>query len=267
MTPTTTGYAPVNGLEMYYEIYGEGKPLLLLHGALSNINTDFGAMLPLLARNRQVIAVELQAHGRTADIDRPLRVEQLAEDCAALLRHLGVAKADVLGYSIGAAMTLQLGVHHPDLVDRLVLLSIATKIDGMHPGLLDGIELLQPEHLHGSPFHAEYLRLAPRPKDFPILVERVKDMDRNLPEVPDEVVRELAAPALIVIGDSDIIRPEHAVEVFRLLGGGVVGDAVGLPRCQLAVLPGTTHVTLVHRADWLAGMVDAFLQAPVPAGA
>jgi len=174
---------------------------------------------------------------------------------------------DVLGYSMGAAAALRLGVDHPDLVDRLVLLSIATKISGMHPGLLDGIALLQPEHLHGSPFHTDYLRLAPRPEDFPILVERVKDMDQNLPEVPDEAVAALASPTLVMIGDSDIIRPEHAVEVFRLLGGGVAGDNVGLPRCQLAVLPGTTHVTLVHRAEWVAGMAESFLTTEVPATA
>ncbi|RZU74521.1 pimeloyl-ACP methyl ester carboxylesterase [Micromonospora kangleipakensis] len=263
----TTGYAPVNGLRMYHEIHGEGRPLLLLHGAFSDITTDFGDLLPLLARGRRVIAVEFQGHGRTADIDRPLTIEQLAADCAELLRHLDVGPVDVFGFSVGAGVALQLGLRHPDLVDRLVLASITYDSAGFHPGLLDGIEQLQPEHLHGSPYHAGYLRLAPRPEDFPTLVAKVKEMDRNLPDVPADEVRGLAAPVLIVVGDSDIVRPEHAVELFRLLGGGVAGDAVGLPRSRLAMLPGTSHVGMMQRADWIAAMVDDFLGVAAPASA
>jgi pimeloyl-ACP methyl ester carboxylesterase len=261
-TQVESGYAPVNGLDMYDEIHGSigtSRPLVLLHGALSAIGTSFGAVLPLLAKSRQVIAVELQAHGHTADIDRPLSIEQFADDTVALVHHLGIEQVDIFGYSIGAAVALQIATQHPEVVRKLVLASISYHKEGMHPGLLAGIELLQPEHLFGSPFHDEYVKTAPDPEQWSTLVAKVKHLDRNLTEWPAETIRSIETPILMVLGDSDIVRPEHAVEMFRLLGGGVAGDLTGLPRCQLAMLPGTTHVGLPNRADWLASMADAFL--------
>ncbi len=254
-------YAQVNGLNMYYEIHGTGRPLVLLHGNLSTINVDFGRMIPALAKTRQVIAVEQQAHGHTADIDRPLTIQNWADDTAALLRHLGVGDADVFGYSSGSAVALQMAIDHPELVRKLVLASASYALDGLHPEVLGGIEQIQPEHLAGTPFEEAYARVAPRPEDWPVLIEKVKQMDSELPDWPAETIKNLGKPVLLVIGDSDIVRPEHAVEMFRLLGGGVVGDISGLPSSRLAVLPGTTHVTLVHRADWLASMVEEFLEA------
>jgi pimeloyl-ACP methyl ester carboxylesterase len=269
-TATETGYAPVNGLRMYYEIHGagrEGVPLVLLHGAFSAIGTSFGELLPGLAATRRVIGVELQAHGRTADVDRPLRIEFLAEDTAALLRHLEIEQADVFGYSTGGAVALQLVLRHPALVRKLVLASVATTRDGVHPGLFEGLGEMKPEMMHGSPWHEEYVRLAPDPAHFPVLFAKKAEMDRETRDVPAEAVRAIAAPTLLIIGDSDIIRPEHSVELFRLLGGGVMGDLAGLPAARLAVLPGTTHATLVDRADWLVSMVTDFLDAPAPAPA
>ncbi len=262
---TTQGYAPVNGLEMYYEIHGAGgTPLVLIHGAFSGVGTSFGRLLPALAKNRQVIAVELQGHGRTADIDRPLTIPHLADDVAALLRHLGVTGADILGYSLGAGVALELALQHPELVRKLVLTSLSYSRDGFHPGLMEGMSMLEPAHLEGSPFHREYLDTAPNPQDFPTLVAKVKRFNEEIPAWSAEALRSIQAPVLTVIGDSDIVRPEHAVEMFRLFGGGVAGDNVGLPDSRLAVLPGTTHVTVVHRADWLATMVEEFLDTPVP---
>jgi pimeloyl-ACP methyl ester carboxylesterase len=257
------GYAPVNGLQMYYEVHGSGgdRPLVLLHGNLSTIGVDFGGIIPSLARTRQVIGVEQQAHGHTADIDRPLSVRTWADDTAALLGHLGIGQADLFGYSSGSAVAFQLAVDHPELVGRLVLASFSYRLDGVHPGLLDNIEGLQPEHLAGTPFERDYARVAPNPGDWPKLIEKIKEMDADLPQWSAADVRDLAAPTMVVIGDSDIIRPEHAVEIFRLLGGGVAGDVAGLPRSRLAVLPGTTHITLVQRADWLSSMVGEFLDA------
>jgi pimeloyl-ACP methyl ester carboxylesterase len=252
------GYAKVNGLEMYYEIHGEGDPIVLLHGSFSAIGTSFGQVLPRLEKDRKVIAVEFQGHGRTADIDRPLSVENLADDVAGLLGHLGLEKADAFGYSLGAGVALQLALRHPGLVRKLVLASVTYDNSGFHPGMTEGIDHLQPEHLMGSPFHDEYVALSPRP-DFAGLVAKVKAMNHALPELSPEAVRSITAPVLLMIGDSDIIRPEHSVEFFRLLGGGVAGDQAGLPQSQLAVLPGTTHVTLVHRADWLSSMINEFL--------
>lgn len=253
-------YAQVNGLNMYYEFHGTGRPLVLLHGNLSTIEIDFGQMIPNLAKTRQVIAVEQQAHGHTADIDRPLTIKNWAEDTAALLTHLGITDADVFGYSSGSQVALQLAVDHPELVRKLVLGSVAYRLDGAHPGVLDGIKDLQPEHLAGTPFAEAYARVAPRPEDWPVLIEKIKDMDSDLPEWSAETIKNLGKPMLLMYGDSDIVRPEHAVEMFRLLGGGVVGDLAGLPDSRLAILPGTTHVTLVHRADWLVTMVEEFLE-------
>jgi pimeloyl-ACP methyl ester carboxylesterase len=263
-TEAQTGYAPVNGLEMYYEVHGTGRPLVLLHGNLSAINVDFGRILPSFAKSRQVVAVEQQAHGHTADIDRPLSIRLWAEDTVALLRHLGIEQADLFGYSSGSAVAMQIAIEHPELVGKLVIASASYRLDGLHPGLLDGIQQLQPEHLAGTPFQEEYARIAPNPDDWPTLISKIKQMDADLPEWSPEDIQAIKAPTLLIIGDSDIVRPEHAVEMFRLLGGGVVGDIAGLPRSRLAVLPGTTHITLVHRGDWLSSMVGEFLDAPAP---
>jgi pimeloyl-ACP methyl ester carboxylesterase len=183
----------------------------------------------------------------------------MADDTAALLAHLGIEQADFFGYSIGAAVALQAAIRHPRLVRKLVLASVTYNSGGLHPGLLEGMENLQPEMMVGTPFYEEYARLAPRPQDWPILVERVKELDRQPQDWPAEVMRGVQAPALLVVGDSDIIRPEHAVELFRLFGGGVAGDMAGLPASELAILPGTTHITLVQRAAWLAPMILEFL--------
>ncbi|MFD0362457.1 alpha/beta fold hydrolase [Nocardia sp. GCM10030253] len=261
-------YADVNGLHMYYEVHGtptEQPPLVLLHGALSGIGTDFGELIPELSKTRQVIAVEQQAHGRTTDIDRPLRTPQMAEDTVALLQQLGVRRADVLGYSMGAGVALEITLKHPELVRKQILAAGGLDAGAMHPGLLEGLADLQPEMLHGSPFHNDYLKNAPRPEDFPKLVARVKDHDQSgMPAFAAEAVRQIKAPTLTVIGDSDIVRPEHAVELFRLFGGGIMGDTpAGLPNAQLAILPGTTHITLVHRPDLLLPIIPAFLEAAV----
>jgi pimeloyl-ACP methyl ester carboxylesterase len=252
-------YAPVNGLSMYYEVHGKGRPLVLLHGALSAIRTSFGPMVDAFARRRQVIAIEQQAHGRTADINRPLTIEQMAEDTAALLHQIGVAQADLFGYSMGSGIALEVAIRYPDLVRKLVFAANAYKVEGLHPGVLDGVQMLQPELLAGSPFEQDYLELAPNPGDWPRLLEKVKALDANLQDTPEGAIRSLRAPVLIIIGDSDIVRPEHAVEMFRLLGGGVAGDNVGLPASQLAVLPGTTHISLASRGEWLVPMIEQFL--------
>ncbi|MFD6391756.1 alpha/beta fold hydrolase [Nocardia sp. NPDC060259] len=261
-------YAEVNGLRMYYERHGvatDQPPLVLLHGALSGIGTDFGELIPELSKTREVIAIEQQAHGRTADIDRPLRTPQMADDTVALLGQLGIRQADILGYSMGAGVALDITLRHPDLVRKQILLSGGLGAEAMHPGLMEGMDELKPEHLHGSPFHTDYLKNAPRPEDFPQLVARVLDHDLNgMPSVSPEAARTIKAPTLTVIGDSDIVRPEHSVEMFRLFGGGIMGDTpAGLPNSQLAILPGTSHITAPHRPELLLPMIPAFLDAPV----
>jgi pimeloyl-ACP methyl ester carboxylesterase len=257
-------YVSVNGLEMYYEIHGEGQPLVLLHGAFSAIGTSFGKILPELVKSRQVIGFELQGHGRTADIDRSLTIEALADDVAAAIRKLGFERADIFGYSMGASVALNVAVRHPDVVRKLILASVTYTLEGIHPGLMEGLGEMKPEMMYGSPWHEEYTRIAPYPEKFSSLFAKKTEMDRQLKELSAETIEAIKAPTLLVIGDSDLVRPEHAVEMFRLLGGGVFGDTpAGLPNSQLAVLPGTSHVTLVDRADWLTSMVNQFLDLPM----
>lgn len=254
-----SGLVTTNGPRMYYEIHGEGLPLVLLHGALSATGSSFGKYIPGLARTHQVIALEMQAHGHTADVDRPLRIRTMADDTVAALRELGVEEADFFGYSMGAGIALQIALRHPKLVRKLVVASLTFNKSGFHPGLLEGLAQLRPEHLAGSPWQQEYAGVAPNRDNWPQLVEKVKDMNFNLPEWSDEEIRSIAAPTLIAIGDSDVV-PEHAVQMFRLLGGGVSGDTpAGLPRSRLAVLPGTSHTMMVDRAEMLLPMLSAFL--------
>jgi pimeloyl-ACP methyl ester carboxylesterase len=259
-----TGYAPVNGLQMYYEIHGSGEPLLLLHGAFGAIDL-WGPILTTLAEHHQVIAVEFQGHGHTADIiDRPLGYEQLADDVAALMGHLGIAQADVVGYSMGGTTGLQLAIRHPERVRKLVTVSPNYRSDGYYPELLAGLLQMTPGIFVGTPEEAAYLRSAPHPEDFPVLVEKQKILPQAF-AFPDEDVEGITAPTLIVLGDSDVVRPEHGVALFRLLGGGVPGDLVGLPPSQLAILSGTTHRSIVgDRADQLLAVIEPFLDAPMP---
>jgi len=264
-TPVESGYAPVNGLKMYYEIHGSGQPLVLLHGNLSTIGTSFGKVLPRLASTRRIIAVEQQGHGRTDDIDRPFSIEQWADDTTVLLHHLGIEQADFFGYSSGGAVALEIALRSPALVRKLVWAGgTSYRLDGLYPELQAAGEDMKPEDLDGSPFQQEYASIAPHPENWHQLVAKIADLDRTIGDRSRETIASVKAPALLIIGDSDIVRPEHVVEMFRLLGGGVVGDLVGLPRSRLAVLPGTTHVTLVDRAEWLASMITEFLDAPMP---
>jgi pimeloyl-ACP methyl ester carboxylesterase len=263
-TAPQTGYADVNGLDMYYEIHGSnGVPAVLLHGAYMAT----GAMQPLLsdlARSRQVIAVDLQGHGRTADVDRPLQYEQMADDVAALMEHLGISQADIVGYSMGGGVGLQLVIRHSERVRKLVAMSAGYRLDGMYPEVIAGIAEITPEVFYGTPWYEEnYAAVAPRPEDFPVLVEKLKRLDAEEFDWSQEI-KGIAAPTLLVFGDADVLRPEHMVELFGLLGGGVPGDLTGLPKARLAVLPGTTHVTVMNRIDWLLPMITEFLDEPMP---
>ena len=259
-TLTESGYVPVNGLEMYYEIHGSGRPLVLLHGNLSTIGTSFGKVLPQLAETRRIIAVEQQGHGHTADIDRPFSIGQWARDTTALLHHLGIEQADFFGYSSGGAVALEIALDSPALVRKLIWAGgTSYRRDGIYPELLQGSEAMKLEDLDGSPFQLAYTNIAPRPQDWHRLVTKIADLDRATDGWSREAIQSVKAPALLIIGDSDIVRPEHVVEMFRLLGGGVIGDLVGLPRSRLAILPGTTHVMIADRAGWLTSMITEFL--------
>ena len=261
-TRPETGYAEIGDLRMYYEIHGAGEPLLLLHGAYMTADM-FGPLLSGLAEDRQVIVPELRGHGRTADVEGPITYEVMADDSAGLLRHLGLESADVVGYSMGAGTATQHAIRHPGTVRRLVIASASYTYDGMQPELIEMVPSITPEMFAGSPMEQEYRRIAPDPDDFPGLVAKLKELD-STPFDWTEGVRGIEAPTLIIVGDADVVRLEHAVELFRILGGGHMGDMAGLAESRLAVLPGTTHFIppgsgMLDRADWMLPMIRTFL--------
>jgi pimeloyl-ACP methyl ester carboxylesterase len=264
MPPSQTGYASVNGLEMYYEIYGTGEPLIVLHGAYMSI-PSMGEIIPRLAETRQVIAVEVQGHGRTADVDRPFSYEQMADDVAALMGEIGIEQADIFGYSMGGSTALQVAIRHPEVVRKLVVMSATYNTAGWHPGLMEMIATITPEVFAGSPIETDYMRLAPNPEHFATLVEKLVALDGEVQDWSPESIHGIAAPTLIIVGDSDGVTLEHAVDLFRLRGGGVNGDLAGLPNAQLAVIPGATHTGILAHVDLLTPMIVRFLDAAVPA--
>jgi pimeloyl-ACP methyl ester carboxylesterase len=257
-TRLQSGYAPVNGLKMYYEIHGTAKggdpPLVLLHGGGSTIDTSFGQVLPSFAKARQVIAFEQQGHGRTADIvDRPYRFEQSADDAAALLRHLRIERADFFGYSNGGNVALQVAIRHPALVRKLVVASAMFRRDGLPPEFWESMRHATLENMPAE-LREAYLRVAPHPEQLSTFHDKCVKRMLEFRDWPPEAIRSIRGPTLILVGDRDVVRPEHAVEMFRLL-----------PNAQLAVLPGTDHMTFVRRADWQVSMIEAFLDPPMPA--
>ncbi len=269
-TPTSTGYAPANGLNMYYEIHGEATdapPILLLHGAYMSTG-QFGPLLPGLAATRQVIVPDLQAHGRTADIDRPITYEHMADDCAALLTHLGIEQADIVGFSMGASTAIQVAIRHPDVTRTMVPISGGYRYDGMQPELTAMLPTLSYEAFAGSPFETIYQEIAPNPDGFPTLVEKLVKLD-STDFAWDADIPKITAPVLIVMGDSDASTVEHAVSLYRLLGGGAMGDMAGISKVRLAIFPGTTHfvpfgIGMLDRHEWLLPLLSSFHAAPDP---
>ena len=257
-------YADVNGLRLYYEVHGSGKPVVLLHGGLGGIGM-YTQLLPPLSETYQVIAVELEGHGRTALRERPLSFEQMADDIAALVQQLGVARADLVGYSLGGGVALQTASRHPERVRKLALVSAAYKSDGWYPEIRAGMKAMNAEvarAMVGSPMQQAYAGVAPRPDDWPVLVSRTGQLVGQEYDWTD-AVRALKAPTLLVFGDADAIRPAHAVAFFELLGGGQKDagwDGSGMPTARLAILPATTHYNSFY-SPMLAPIITSFLDA------
>jgi pimeloyl-ACP methyl ester carboxylesterase len=253
-------YAAVNGINPYYEIHGTGQPLIMLHGGFGTFEM-FSALAPTLAQNHQVIGVDLYGHGRTALTDRPLRFESMADDIAGLIEHLGLEKADLLGYSLGGIVALQAAIRHPERVNKLVLISTPFKRTGWYPDIQTGMASIAPEFFVGTPIYDAYMRVAPRPEDFPRLVANMKEA-MSLDYDWTEQVSVLKPPTLIIAGDADSFPPSHAVEFFTLLGGGLRDagwNGEHLIPSQLAILPGATHYNVVFRADLLLPVLAPFL--------
>ena len=254
-------YAEVNGLELYHEIHGEGEPLILLHGGVG-ASEMFGANLPELAESRQVIAVHLQAHGHTADVDRPMTFEAMADDIAALISHLGFEQADVMGWSLGGSVALQTAIRHPERVRKLVLVSIPFKRDGWYPEVLAGMNQTSPEtaDMTQSPLYDLYPNT-----DWRALLTKLPELLRQDYDWSKDV-EALKTRTMLVYADADGVRTEHVMEFYGLLGGGKRDaglDGSGRPESWLAIVPGATHYD-VGSSPALAPTVTPFLEEPEP---
>lgn len=257
----TTGYAPVNGLKMYYEIHGSGEPVVLLHGAFMAITGDWNDWISELSKTRKVIAVEMQGHGRTADIKRDLSYENLADDVAGLLDFLKIPSADIIGYSLGGGVAMQCAIRHPEKVRKVVSISAPFRRDGWVKEANDMWPNLTWEVFKGTPAEAEYKKLSPRPDEFPNFFNHLKAMALRPYDFGADKLKATKAPMFFIHGDADGVRLEHISEMFSVKGGGIFGDMQPRSESRLAILPNTTHVTLMNRMTTIVPMVNDFLDA------
>jgi pimeloyl-ACP methyl ester carboxylesterase len=257
----TAGYAPVNGLGMYFEIHGKGDPVVLLHGSFMTITNNWTEMIAQLSKGRQVIAVEMQGHGRTADIDREFTYENLAGDIAALLDYLNIKQADLLGYSMGGGVALQVAIRYPEKVRKVVSMSASFRHDGLVKEAVEAFPQTQPAMFKGSPIETEYKKLSPTPDSFDAFVTRVIRIAINPFDFGAEQLKATKAPMLFIHGDADGVRLDHISDMFRLKGGEIHGDLRPRSESRLAILPNTTHVTLMDKLDVVVPMINDFLSA------
>ncbi|HWI90130.1 MAG TPA: alpha/beta hydrolase [Flavisolibacter sp.] len=251
-----SGYSEVNGLNMYYEIYGEGKPLVLIHGGGSTIQSNFEKVIPLFAQGRKVIAVELQAHGRTKDRNTDLTFEQDADDVATLLKNLDIARADFFGFSNGGTTTLQIAIRHPEIVDKIVLGSALAKRNGVPEWFWEFMKQAKLENMPEQ-LKMAYKQVAPDSNGLQIMHDRDVKRMVNFKDISDEQIKSIKVPALIIIGDKDVITPEHAIELHRQINNS-----------ELAIIPGghgeyigeiTTIKPDFKESELVVPMIEKFL--------
>lgn len=279
-TPASTAksdFVAVEGARIHYQVHGDlasGKtPLLVLHGAFMSADAMKPLIDPFLAA-RPVIAIDARGHGRSGGGDGKLSYDRMADDAAAVLAKLGVKQADVLGYSMGGSTAVALAVKHPGKVGKQVILSATSRLDGWYPEVLAGIAKLTPEIFAGSPMESEYKRLSPEPNGFPKLVENIKAIDATPFVFPDEAIRAIPGKTMVIIGDADGVTLDHAIQLFKLRGGGDVAAATqgfltAAPKARLAILPATSHIGIMTEAPAITAMATAFLDdkvPPMPAG-
>lgn len=258
----TTGYAPVNGLKIYYEIRGQGEPVVMLHGAFMAISGDWYEWISEIAKTRKVIAIEMQGHGRTGDIKRDMTYENLSDDVAGLLDHLKIDRADIIGYSLGGGVAMQTAIRHPNKVRKVVSISAVLRRDGWVKEGVDAIAGLTAEVFKGSPMETEFKRLSPTPNEFPTFVKNIAAMASKPYDFGADKLKATKAPFFFIHGDADGVRFDHIAEMYRLKGGGDIhGDMRPRVESRLAIIPDATHVTLMSRMSILVPMINDFLDA------
>jgi pimeloyl-ACP methyl ester carboxylesterase len=263
--PATGARVRVNGMQLYYEVSGQGDPLIVLHGAYMNI-PSMGAIIPMLGKTHRVYALEFQGHGRTTDIDRPITYPNLADDVAAFMDAVRLEKADVFGYSVGAIVGLQLAIRHPAKVGKLAAASVAYDLEGWQPEFKAVIPQMSVQMMLDTPFAKDYGKLAPNPAGFPELARKLIALEKE-PMAWAKDVKALKLPVLVITSDYDVATLEHSVSLFRLLGGTGMGDmGKPLPAVRLAVLPATSHTAVIMQPELLHAFIEPFLKGETPKG-
>jgi pimeloyl-ACP methyl ester carboxylesterase len=258
--PKASGYAPVNGIKVYYETFGEGKPVILLHGAFMTIDMNWGELIPQLSKTHKVIAIEMQSHGHTPYSERKLSHATLANDVEKLMDYLKIDSADVVGYSFGGEVAYQFAIQSPKRLKKLVIISSTYKSDGWQPAINDAFKDMKPELFDGSPLKAGYEAVAPDKTKWTKLVEQIIALAGEKFNLGDSSIAKISAPVLLIAGDNDGLDKVELVKTYKLLGGDVIGDFMGVPKSQLAIVPGQTHVTVMMATAVIAGYLDSFLK-------
>jgi pimeloyl-ACP methyl ester carboxylesterase len=258
--PVKSGYAPVNGIEVYYEVYGEGKPLILLHGAFYTIEMNWGQLIPELSKTRKVIAIEFQGHGHSPYSDRKLDIATLARDVEGVMNYLKLDTADVAGYSMGGSVAYQFAVQSPERLSKLVIISSTYKTDGWLPVVSTGFKNFKPEFFDNTPLKTGYDAVAPDKTKWPKFVKQMIDFAQTPFNCGDSNIAKITAPVLIISGDNDGTNKVELMKTYQLLGGGVAADLQPMPKSHLAIVPSQSHVGLMMQTKTILGYLDDFLK-------
>jgi pimeloyl-ACP methyl ester carboxylesterase len=259
-TPTDSGYAPVNGIKVYYEIYGEGKSLVLLHGAFYTIDMNWGELIPELSKTRKIIAIEMQGHGHSPFSDRKLDIVTLASDVAGVMDYLKIDSADVAGFSMGGSVAYQFAVKYPKLLRKLVIISSTYKTSGWLPIVNGGFKDFKPEFFDNTPIKAAYDAVAPDKTKWSKFLKQMFDFAKVPFNVGDSNIAKIAAPVLIISGDNDGMDKIELAKTYKLLGGGVSADLQPMPKSHLAIIPSKGHVSLMMDTKTILKYMDDFLK-------
>lgn len=260
LKPSASGYAPVNGIKVYYEVYGEGRPIVLLHGAFMTIEGNWSQLIPELAKTRKVIAIEMQGHGHTPYSDRPLTHANMAKDVEGVMDYLKVDSADVVGYSMGGSVAYKFTIDNPKRVTKLVIISSTHKSTGWLPEVNNAFKAFKVEFFNNTPMKTAYDAVAPDKTKWPKFIEQMIAFASQPFDFGDDNIAKIKAPVLIIAGDNDGLDKVELAKTYKLLGGGVVGDMGPMPKSHLAIVPGQTHVNLMMQTNTILGYLNEFLK-------